>query len=125
LPLNQHDFDDIKFWTKSSWNVYERGQRGATNGNAKKAQKHGQPEKETPDNDCNSLEPNAVHIYLETEDGVPVSKVLIMQQGQKVRSLWATLGKHGLTLMVWSEVDSLVVRFVDSGMLNNPRFHYL
>ena len=27
--------------------------------------------------------------------------------------------------MVWSEADSLAVRFVDSAMLNDPRFHYL
>ena len=125
LPLNQHDFDDVKFWTKSSWNVHERAQRGATNGNAKKTKKHGRPEKETPDDDCDSLEPNTAHIYLETEDGIPVSKVLITQQGQKIRSLWTTLGKHGLAPMVWSEADSLAVRFVDSAMLNDPRFHYL
>jgi hypothetical protein len=124
-PLNQRDFNDVKFWTKSSWNVHERAQRGATNGNAKKTKKRGRPEKETPDDDCDSLEPNTVHIYLETEDGVPVSKALITQQGQKIRSLWATLGKHGLAPMVWSEADSLAVKFVDSAMLNDPRFHYL
>jgi len=27
--------------------------------------------------------------------------------------------------MVWSEADSLAVRFVDSTILNDPRFHYL
>jgi hypothetical protein len=27
--------------------------------------------------------------------------------------------------MGWSEADSLAVRFVDSAMLNDPRFHYL
>ena len=54
-----------------------------------------------------------------------MSKTLITQQGQKIRSLWTTLGKHGPAPMVWSEVDSLVVRFVDSAMLNDPRFHYL
>jgi hypothetical protein len=87
--------------------------------------KCGRPEKETPDDDCDSLEPNSTHIYLETEDGVPVSKALVTQQGQKMCSLWATLGKHGLAPMVWSEADSLAVRFVDSAILNDPRFHYL
>ena len=42
-----------------------------------------------------------------------------------MRSLWATLGKHGLAPMVWSEADSLSVRFVDSAMLNDSRFNYL
>ena len=42
-----------------------------------------------------------------------------------MRSLWATLDKHGLAPMVWSEADSLAVMFVDSAMLNDPRFHYL
>jgi hypothetical protein len=125
LLLNRNDFDDVKFWTKSSWNTYERAQRGATNGNAKRAKKHGQPEKETPDDDCDSLEPNTTHIYLETEDGVPVMKALLTQQGQKMRSLWATLGKHGLAPMVWSDADSLAVRFIDSAILNDSRFNYL
>lgn len=123
--LNRHDFDNVKYWTKSSWNVYERTQRGATNGNAKKTKKRGRPEKETPDDDCDSLEPNTAHVYLETEDGIPVSKALVTQQGQKMRSLWATLGKHGLAPMVWSEADSLAVRFVDSSILSDPRFDYL
>ncbi|KAF8220153.1 hypothetical protein L208DRAFT_1335395, partial [Tricholoma matsutake] len=57
---------------------------GATNGNAKKTKKRGRPEKEMPNDDCDSLEPNTVHIYLETEDGIPMSKALIMQQGQKI-----------------------------------------
>jgi hypothetical protein len=124
-PLHQNDFSGVKFWTKSSWNTHERGQRGATNGNAKKAKKCGRPEKETHDDDCDSLEPNTKHIYLETEDGVPVSKALVTQQGQKMRSLWATLSKHGLAPMVWSEADSLAVMFVDSAILNDPRFSYL
>ena len=123
--LNQDEFDKVKFWTKSSWNVYERTQRGVTNGNAKKAKKRGRPEKETPDDDCDSLEPNTAHIYLEMEDGYPMSKALVTQQGQKMHSLWATLNKHGLAPTVWSEVDSLAVRFVDSAILNDPRFYYL
>jgi hypothetical protein len=123
-PLNQDEFDKVKFWTKGSWNIYERTQRGATNGNAKKVKKHGLPEKETPDDDCDSLEPNTTHIYLETEDSYPMSKALVTQQGKKMRSLWATLNKHGLAPMVWSEADSLAVRFVDSAILNDPRFYY-
>jgi len=124
-PPNRDDFDEVKFWTKSSWNSYERAQKGATNGNAKKGKKRGRPEKETPDDDCDSLEPNTTYIYLEKEDGVPVSKALITQQGQKLRSLWATLRKHNLAPTVWSEADSFAVRFVDSAILNDPRFHYL
>jgi hypothetical protein len=123
--LNQNDFGRIKFWTKSSWNIYERRQRGATNGNTIKAKKRGRPEKETPDDDCDSLEPNTMHIYLETEDGAPVSKALVTQQGQKLRSLWATLSKHDLAPKSWSEADSLAVMFVDSAVLNDPRFCYL
>jgi hypothetical protein len=87
--------------------------------------KRSRPEKETPDDDCDSLDPNTTHIYLETKDGVPVPKALVTQQGQKMWSLWATLRKHGLAPMVWSEADSLAVRFVDSAILNDPRFHYL
>jgi hypothetical protein len=124
-PLNQDDFDNVKFWRKSSWNAYERSQKGATNGNTKKGKKRGRPEKETPDDDCDSLEPNTTHIYLEKDDGIPVSKALITQQGQKMRSLWATLRKHGLAPMVWSDADSFAVKFVDSAILNDPRFHYL
>jgi hypothetical protein len=124
-PLDQNDFDSVKFWTKSSWNIHERAHRGATNGNAKKTKKRGRPEKETPDDDCDSLEPNTTHVYLEAEDGVPVSKALVTQQGQRMRSLWATLGKHGLAPTVWSEADSLAVSFVDSAILNEPRFRYL
>jgi len=124
-PLNQDDFDNVKFWTKSSWNAYERAQKGATNGNAKKGKKHGWPEKETPDDNCNSLEPNTMHIYLEKEDSILVSKALITQQGQKMCSLWATLHKHGLAPMVWSKADSFTVKFVDSVILNDSRFHYL
>ena len=124
-PLNQDDFDNVTFWTKSLWNAYERGQKGATNGHAKKGKKRGRPEKETPDDNCDSLEPNTAHIYLEKEDGIPVSKALITQQGQKMRSLWATLRKHGLAPMVWSEADSFTVIYVDSAILNDPRFHYL
>ncbi|KAI0279679.1 hypothetical protein BC826DRAFT_975786, partial [Russula brevipes] len=124
-PLNQTDFDDIKFWSKRSWNAYERAQRGATDGNAKKVKKRGRPEKETSDDDADSPEPNTTHIYLETEDGVPISKALVTQQGQKMRRLWATLSKHGLAPMVWSDADSLSVRFIDSSMLNDTKFHYL
>lgn len=124
-PLNQNDFNGVKFWTKSLWNAYERSQRGATNGNARKIKKCGRPEKETPDDDCDSREPNTKHIYLETEGGVPVSKALVTQQGQKMRSLWATLSKHGLAPMVWSDADSLAVMFVDSAILTDPRFCYL
>jgi hypothetical protein len=82
--LNQHNFDDVKFWTKSSWNIYERAQRGVMNENAKRTKKCGRPEKETPNYDCDSLEPNTTHIYLETEDSVPMSKALITQQGQEM-----------------------------------------
>jgi hypothetical protein len=124
-PFNQTDFGHVKFWTKSSWNVYERGKRGATNGNARKAKKRGRPEKETPDDDGDTLEPNTMHIYLETEDGVPVSKALVTQQGQKLRSLWATLSKHDLAPKRWREADSLAVMFVDSAVLNDARFRYL
>lgn len=123
--LNRNSFDGVKFWTKSSWNTYKRAQRGATNGTAIKAKKRGRPEKETPDDDSDSLEPNITHIYLETEDGIPVAKALVTQQGQKIRSLWETLGNHGLAPTVWSEADSLAVRFVDSAMLNDSRFNYL
>ena len=107
------------------WNIYERAQRGATDGNAKKVKKRGRPEKETPDDDCDSLEPNTTHVYLETEYGVPVSKALVTQQGQKLRSLWATLSKHGLAPMVWSEADSFALNFVDSAILTDPRFYFL
>ena len=98
--LNRDNFGNVKFWTKSAWNTYERAQRGATNGTAKRVKKRGQPEKETPDDDCDSLDPNTAHIYLETEDGVPVAKAFVTQLGQKMRSLWATLDKHGLAPMV-------------------------
>jgi hypothetical protein len=125
VPLNWNDFDAVKFWSKSLWNAHERAQTGATNGNTKKARKRSQPEKETPDDGCDSLEPNTTHTYLKAEDGVPVSKALVTQQGQKLRSIWATLGKHGLAPMVWSEADSLTVRFIDSAVLNDSRFHYL
>ena len=124
-PLEQDNFPDVKFWSRASWNIYEREQRGATNGNAKKVKKRGRPDKETGDDDCDLFEPTTTHVYLETEDGTPVSKALVTQQGQKLRSLWATLGKHGLAPMVWSEADSLTVTFVDSAILNDSRFHYL
>jgi hypothetical protein len=124
-PLNRNDFDGVKFWSKSHWNIYDRAQKGATNGNAKKARKSGRPEKETPDDDGDSLEPNTTHIYLETEEGIPVSKALVTKQGQKIRSLWATLSKYGHAPMIWSEADSHTVRFIDSAMLNEPSFHYL
>lgn len=124
-PLNRNDFDDVKFWTKSSWNSYKRAHKGATDGNANKGKKPGRPEKESPDDDSDSLEQNTTHIYLETEGGVPVSKALLTQQGQKLRSLWTTLSKYDLAPKVWSEADSLAVRFIDSAILNDPRFHYL
>jgi len=87
--------------------------------------KCGRPEKETPNDDCDSLDPNTAHIYLETEDSVPMAKAFVTQLRQKMRSLWATLDKHGLAPMVWSEADSLTVKFVDSAMLNDSRFNYL
>lgn len=124
-PLNWINFREVKFWTKSSWNIYEKAHRGATNRNANKVKKHGRPEKETPNDNCDSLEPKSTHVYLEAEDGIPVSKAVITQQGQKMCRLWATLNNHGLALMVWSDADSLTVMFVDSAMLNNQRFHYL
>lgn len=107
------------------WNIYKKEQRGATNRNAKKGKKCGHLENKTPDDNCNSLEPNTTHIYFETEGGVSVSKSLITQLGQKMQSLWATIGKHSLAPMIWSEADSLAVRFVDSAILNDPRFRYL
>ena len=110
-------------YTKSAHNKKE--QRGVTNGNAKKGKKCGHPENKTPDDNCNSLEPNTTHIYFETEGSVLMSKSLIMQLGQKMLSLWATIGKHSLAPMIWSEADSLAVRFVNSAILNDPRFHYL
>ncbi|KAI0277095.1 hypothetical protein BC826DRAFT_1113951 [Russula brevipes] len=123
-PLNQTDFNNVKFWSKHSWNTYERAQKGATDGNAKKVKKRGRPEKETPDDD-DSLEPNTTHIYLETEDGVPVSKAMVTRQGQRMRRLWATLNKHGLAPRAWNDADSFAVRFIDLAMLNDDRFHYL
>jgi hypothetical protein len=54
---------------------------GRQTGTQRKVKKCGRLEKETPDDDCDSLEPNTIHIYLETEDGVPVSKALVTQQG--------------------------------------------
>ena len=91
----------------------------------KKGMKCGQPEKETPDNDGNSLEPNTTHIYLEGEDGTPVSKALIIQQGQKLHSIWTTLNMHGLAPTAWSDVASFAVCFVESSILNNLQFCYL
>ena len=99
---DSHVNEEVKFVTKCCW-----------------------PEKERPDDDCDSLEPNTTHIYLEKEDGIPVSKALITQQGQRMRSLWATLHKQGLAPTVWSNADSFAVKFLDSAMLNDPRFHYL
>ena len=123
--LDRSKFSSVKFWTRSSWNAYERDRKGGTNGNAKKGNKRGRPEKETPDDDGNSLEPNTTHIYLEGEDGTPVSKALIMQQGQKLRSIWTTLNMHGLAPAAWSDAASFAVRFVESSILNDPRFCYL
>lgn len=124
-PLNRNEFDNVKFWTKGSWNLHERARRGATDGNAKRVKKRSRPEKETPDDDCDSLEPNTTHVYLEGEDGITVLKALVTQQGQRMRNLWATLSKHGLAPTTWSDADSLAVSFVDSAILNEPRFHYL
>ncbi|KAI0282449.1 hypothetical protein BC826DRAFT_1110770 [Russula brevipes] len=124
-PLSRNDFDGVKFWSKSIWNTHERAQKGATDGNSRKARKRGRPEKENPDDDGDSLEPNTTHVYLETEEGIPVSKELVTRQGQRIRCLWATLSKHGLAPMVWSDADSHAVRFIESTMLNDPRFHYL
>jgi hypothetical protein len=124
-PLKQTDFGDVKFWMKSSWNAYERAQRGATDGTAKKVKKRGRPEKETPDDDCDSPEPNTTHIYLETTGGIPVLKATLTQQSQKLHSLWATLNNYGLAPMVWGDADSVAVRFIDSAMLNEPAFFYL
>ena len=118
--LNEDDFDNVKFWKKALWNTYERAQKDATNGNVTKGKKQGQPEEETPDDNCDSVEPNTMHIYLETEDGIPVLKALITQQGWKMHSVWATLHQYSVAPMVWHDVDSLTARFMDSMMLNDP-----
>ena len=67
------------------------------NGNAKSGRRNAVDQKKKhSDDDCDLLEPNTTHIYLETEDGVPVTKALVTQQGQKRctvfgRTSWQTL----------------------------------
>ena len=125
-PLNHNNFNDVRFWTKSSWNSYKRAQRGTTNGNAKKVKKSGQQEKETLNDNCNSLEPNTMHAHLPWNWGRhPCPKgtgdIARPKDAQSLGNSW----------QAWPHADGLercrqpcckVCRF---HILNDPRFHYL
>lgn len=115
-PLDPKNYRDIQFWTAKSFENHFRDLVGETDGLATKQKRRGRRRKSSEGKDR--------HPYLETVDGMPVPREVLVKVGQKARRLWQALNTGGLAPSSWGKASEVAYKYFHGEMLNEPEFEF-
>jgi hypothetical protein len=115
-PLNSKDYVDVRFWTAKSFETYSNNQAGETDGLATKQKRRGRRRRSDDGRDR--------YPYLETMDGTPVPRDLLVKVGQKARRLWQALNTAGMAPSSWGKASEVAYTYFHSEMLQEPEFEF-
>ena len=120
---------DVIFWLRD---VYQRmlaaQPKGETDGNATTVvtkNKAGRPHKSTDPESLGIQGDTHKHLYLEREDGTPISTSELRALSQKAHSLWQSLHIMGFAPITWGKITSLGWEYYARSMLNEPGLEFL
>jgi hypothetical protein len=125
--LAQGDKPSVIYWLRELFQgTPEAQQKGETDGNATiiaQKNKVGRPLKST---DANNIPGNKhKHIYLEREDGTPISVLDLRLLSNKAHKIWETLLNHGWAPKSWGKISSVASDFHARSILNTPGLEFL
>jgi hypothetical protein len=115
-PLDPRAFCNIRFWTAKSFDTYYSDLVGETDGLATKQKRRGRRRKSSEGKDR--------HPYLETVDGAPIPREILVNVGHKARRLWQALNTAGLAPSSWGKASEVAYNYFHSEMLNEPEFEF-
>lgn len=115
-PLDPETYCNVQFWTAKSFERYFSDLVGETDGLATKQKRRGRRRKSSEGKDR--------HPYLETVDGTPIPRELLVKVGQKARRLWQALNTAGLAPSSWGKASEVAYTYFHSEMLNEPEFKF-
>ena len=120
---------DVMFWLRD---VYQRSlvvqPKGETDGTATAVttkNKAGRPRKSTDPESLGIQGETHKHLYLEREDGTPISIAELRALSQKAHTLWQSLYTMGCALRTWGKITSLAWEYYARSMLNEPGLEFL
>ncbi|KAF8267861.1 hypothetical protein EI94DRAFT_1700712 [Lactarius quietus] len=130
-PINtQEDKPDAIYWVKGSFQWSAMGQlKWDTDGNSttvEKKNKPGCPQKLTDEDDI-PLDGShcCTHLYLEREDGTPISVSELRALSQTACRIWVSLIDFKLAPVTWGKISSLAWEYYAQKMLNEPGLKFL
>ena len=116
--------DDIK-----ASGSQDKGETDATADTIATKNKPGRPPKKTNedknDEDLGIVGDMHKHLYLEKEDGTPISVLELRAMSQKARSYWALLLEYDQAPKTWGKITSIAWEYYARSMLNEPGLEYL
>jgi hypothetical protein len=90
---------------------------GETDGLATKQRRRGRRRKSDEGRDRR-------HPYLETIDGAPIPRDILVKVGQKARRLWQALNTASMAPSSWGKASEVAYTYFHSEMLNEPEFEF-
>jgi hypothetical protein len=115
-PLDSKNYRNVRFWTAKSFEIYFNDLVGETDGLATKQKKRGRRRKSSEGKDR--------HPYLETMDGTPVPREVLIKVGQKARRLWQALNTAGMAPSSWGKASEVAYKYFHGEMLGEPEFEF-
>lgn len=120
---------DVIFWLREFYQRTLAAQpKGETDGNAitvATKNKVGRPRKSTDADSLGIQGETHRHLYLEREDGTPISVSELRALSQKVHSLWQSLRALGFAPKTWGKITSIAWEYYARSMLSEPGLEFL
>lgn len=120
---------DVVFWLRD---VYQRTiasqPKGDMDGNATTTaakNRPGRPRKSTDPDSLGIQGDTHKHLYLEREDGTPISVLELRVLSQRAHSLWQSLHTLGFAPRTWGKITSIAWEYYARSMLNEPGLEFL
>ena len=120
---------DVVFWLRD---VYLRSlaaqPRGETDGDATAVatkNRAGRPKKSTNSDNPGIQGETHKHMYLEREDGTPISISELRALSQKAHTLWQSLHVSGYAPRTWGKITSVAWEYYAHSILNTPGLEFL
>jgi len=115
-PLDPKDYPMVRFWTAKSFETYCNNLTGETDGLATQQKRRGRRRKSDSSEDR--------HPYLESIDGSPVLREVLVKVGQKARRLWQSMNGAGIAPSSWGKASENAYLYFVGEMLNVPEFEF-
>jgi hypothetical protein len=91
-PLSRSDFPHVKFWTKEEWDGHKSHLEDASG-----------PKGKGPEGSSRGL--NTAPLYIENEDGMPISGAMVSQIWAVAQMVWIELFDRRKALSTWGKAS--------------------